>query len=1088
MPREALDHRQVDDAVSHENQPESARRHLIFRFFEGTNDEDPLEDKDTDKWEDTSGDGGNYDERWSRKTHEDEDPLEDEGIPFFKFEEDSASEDEVNHQAKGTVKDSREENKSCSICGSGYVVTKPKANGINPLDLSVTCEQLDKVAQQGLFTEEQCQMLVDMNCDKCGCEPPLAKHGSTIAMEPAQDRKQIPCSICGKGYAVTNPDADGIDPDDASITCGQIQEMAEDGKFTADECEELVKDADIFRACECQADPHAFNEESDALDEMMHDKDPPPTDEDIPPAKRVACSICSKGFAVTNPDANIDPDQPSLTCGQVQEAAEDGKLTADECDELMHNFRIFTTCGCEMDPFDKWMRDKDPPPTDEDVPPAKTVTCSICGQGFAVTNPDANGIDPDEPSLTCGELQEAAEGGIFTVYECDELMANFRLFAACDCQQDPFYNKSDDPLDELRDNDLPAPPSKACSICGNGYVVSEPDANGIDPDEPSLTCGQLQEAAEDGNFSEDECDELTSDFRLFTTCGCVVDPLNEMIADTDPPPDEHVPLSKPVAACSICGNGYVVSKPDADGIDPDDPSLTCGQVQEAAEDGKFSESECDELTNDFRIFATCGCLMDPLDDVRDNDVPTDKDVPFSKTVSCSICGQGYVVSEPDADGFDPDDPSLTCGDLQDAAEDGKFSEDECIELRNDVRLFNVCGCERDILDETLEDASLEDLDRSPCSVCGTGFVVTNPNVDGIYFGGQSRTCGQVQEAAEDGQFSLEECFDMMNDRDVSAMCGCAPDPAQSRTDHGVDIPLQNSSEETSSLGEEGDAVVNVGGGGGGDCQLSVMVRCVPPKDSAYETCDEYVTPEMSECQSTPRKLKFKFRGGQCDNVEDAPQGANQYLCQDFSGGATVTMEEGNYIEALPTRRMGALYYEGSVHVGDTVILANVQDESGPLDEEILILVYKDGTKKELRQMIIFHTKCNTDLSLGDSYGSLELISFSNDNLKLNSSMKKNVTVQVTITNMGTEDVHMDHAITFLEQTSRDVLGDAEEVVLSASGQEALTLVQEFTFDSLPPRVISLSATISGHDPQMTTCVAFGETSIVIPDNQPQDAT
>lgn len=1174
-----------DAGAPYKNQRELTRRHLTFRSFDATKNkdptkdewsavvdsvvEDPLEDEGIsfswDKGSDTSRDDG----KRSKTTYEDEDPLEDEGIPFFSFEKDSTSEDGTSHPTKDSVvvEEAQDENESCSICGSGYEVTKPDANGINPMDLSVTCEQLERVAEQGVFTKQQCQMLVDMNFDTCGCESTHVAPESTIATtESKEDPQKVPCSICGQGYGITNMDANGIVPEDKSITCGQIQEMAEDGKFTADECEELMKDADIFRTCECQADPHFFHDKGSDSSDETHDNDPPddttpvsktvicsicgkgfavtnidagidpdvtsltcgdvqeaaesgkftadecdelindfrifsscgcetdpldeirdrdPPDKDKPSFKPLSCSICGKGFAVTQPDVDgIDPDEPSLTCGKLQEAAEDGKFTADECDELMSNFRLFSSCGCEKDPFEEASHSYDPPV--KDLPFSNNVVCSICGKGFAVTNSDANGIDPDEPSLTCGELQLAAEDGKFTADECDELANNFRLFTACECKQDPFYSE-DDPPDEIGDS---GPPLVSCSICGSGYAVFAPDVNGIDPDQPSLTCGKLQEAAEDGKFTAEECDELANDFRLFTTCGCEVDPLDETL-DTDPPPEEDVPRSKP-ASCDICGEGYVVSKTDEVGIIPEDPSRSCGQVQRAAENGEISADECDALMKDFRLFTTCGCIMDPLDDL-----PTDNDPPPSKTVVCSICGPGYVVSDPDAYGFDPDDPSLTCGDVQDAAVDGKFTADECVELKNDVRLFNTCGCEPDVFGQIQEkEGNSEDSsgDRSPCSVCGAGYMVTMANVDGIYYGGSSRTCGQVQEAAEDGKFTSEECLDLMNSNDIFVACGCAPDPAQSRTESrptsssngGVDIPSFDSSEEESS--------VSGGGGGGGDCELSVTVKCVPPKDSGHdseESCAEYFIPESNEPVSTPLELDFQFQGGLCHTDSDAPQGANKYLCQDFNGGATVVLEDSNYIEAFPPREMGALYYyQGNVQIGGTLNFTN-HDTGAPLDEEILILVYSDSTKTELLQMIVFQTNTKTDLTLGDMYGSLQLLSFSNSdsvsdaNLNLTVDQKKNITVQVTITNLGSEDVHVDHAVTFVEQSSREVVGNGgenDDIVLRASGQEGVTLVQKFIVDSiLQARIISLSATVSGHDSHMNTCVAFGETSIVIPE-------
>jgi hypothetical protein len=66
---------------------------------------------------------------------------------------------------------------------------------------------------------------------------------------------------------VTIPDATGIDPDDDSITCGDVQEKAEDGKFTAQERADLMSDVDILKACGCEPDPSFTGMDDDAAKE-----------------------------------------------------------------------------------------------------------------------------------------------------------------------------------------------------------------------------------------------------------------------------------------------------------------------------------------------------------------------------------------------------------------------------------------------------------------------------------------------------------------------------------------------------------------------------------------------------------------------------------------------------------------------------------------------------------------------------------------------------------------------------------------------------------------------------------------------------
>ena len=612
--------------------------------------------------------------------------------------------------------------------------------------------------------------------------------------------------------------------------------------------------------------------------------------------------------------------------------------------------------------------------------------------------------------------------------------------------------------------------------------MSNLDANGIDPDDLSITCGELQEAAEAGNFSAEECAELMDDIDIFVACGCVADPVYEDSKKERPgngPARAHSPSSGTVA-CSICGEGYAVSNPDTNGIDPDDLSITCGEVQDAAEAGDFTAEECTELMGNTDIFDACGCVADPVYEdskkERPGNGPARAHSPTSGTVVCSICGDGYVVSNTDSAGIDPTDASITCGEMQKAAKEGTYSAEECAELVNDDAIFFICGCARDPLDEDgeieLGDSPLPDgtpsSEVSSCSICGEGYVVTKPNANGIYPEDSSKTCGHVQKEAEGGMLTSVECAKLMKDVDVFKRCGCVPDPDSG---HIPSPPTKKG--DSPSSDDVSHEKENLGG-----CEFSVSVQCVPPRDSGHKTCADYVVPELSDCVSTPRELHFKFGGGRCDAYQ-APQGANQYLCQDFDGGAAVANDESNFIEVLRPRRMGAPYYEGSVKIGDTLIIAGIEGERDPLDEEVLILIYKDATKTTLLQMMVFHTQCKEDLTLGDPYGSLELMTFSNEDSSL--SMYKNVTYEVTITNIGAADLHIQHAVTILDQVSSDVLGDGEELVLRASGQEALTLVQEFTIDITQPRVISGSATVMGYDHQMNTCVAFGETETVIPE-------
>jgi hypothetical protein len=648
--------------------------------------------------------------------------------------------------------------------------------------------------------------------------------------------------------------------------------------------------------------------------------------------------------------------------------------------------------------------------------------------------------------------------------------------------------------------------------------VTNPDAKGIDPDNKSLTCGDIQEKAEDAKFTVDECSDLMNDVDIFKACGCKPDPyMTASDADSDDDKETtkkviDVPDMSSKIVCSICGDGYVVTMPDATGIDPEDEAITCGEVQELAEDGKFTAEECAALLNDVDIFKTCGCSPDPInivhntefigkknektdDDLEDEGIPLED---MSSNVACSICGDGYMVTIPDAKGIDPDNKFITCGDVQEKAEDGKFTAEECADLRSDVDIFKTCGCEPDpsftAMDED-DDKDNKKLDgksekgitlpdmssKVPCSICGDGYMVTNPDAGGIDPNDESITCGELQEAAENGDFSAEECAELLNDVEAFKLCGCARDPYLKTTDNKGVAPANNTAASDKAPDSTGDSPSHDSHGksvsGSQGCELSVIVKCIPPKDTKASTCDELLVPEFTDCESTPKQLTFKFQGGIC-NKYHFPQNASEYLCQDFGEGAAISVDETNYIEALPPRKVGDVYFEGTVKIGDTFVIEDKPGKGGPLDEEILVLIYENESKTNLLQMVLLHTKCNDDLTLGDKYGALQLMSFGN--MDMSKSFYRNVTLQVIIGNPTDGELHIQHVLSIGDQKVVDLLEGEKELALASSGE--LSIIEELAIDIMQPRVISVSATVVGRDDKLNTCVAMGELAIEVPDH------
>jgi hypothetical protein len=77
-------------------------------------------------------------------------------------------------------------------------------------------------------------------------------------------------------------------------------------------------------------------------------------------------------------------------------------------------------------------------------------------------------------------------------------------------------------------------------------------------------------------------------------------------------------------------------------------------------------------------------------------------------------------------------------------------------------------------------------------------------------------------------------------------------------------------------------------------------------------------------------------------------------------------------------------------------------------------------------------------------------------------------------------VRVGHVISIEDQVAKDLLGGIEGPTLEAGASESLT--QELTVEIGHARTISASATISGRDDLLNTCVGFGVMQVNVPDD------
>jgi len=183
-----------------------------------------------------------------------------------------------------------------------------------------------------------------------------------------------------------------------------------------------------------------------------------------------------------------------------------------------------------------------------------------------------------------------------------------------------------------------------CAVCGVGKVVSKPNAIFSFPDQPSVSCGLLQQVGADGSIPLEFCSYLPP---LIGVCECVptpsatsapvtLKPTTSSVAPVTsaPMPTSAAPVtSEPMATstapvtlepmissaarrsvpvsvdgCAVCGVGKVVSKPNAIFSFPDQPSVSCGLLQQVGADGSIPLAFCSYLPP---LIGVCECVATP---------------------------------------------------------------------------------------------------------------------------------------------------------------------------------------------------------------------------------------------------------------------------------------------------------------------------------------------------------------------------------------------------------------------------------------------------------------------------------------------
>ena len=282
-----------------------------------------------------------------------------------------------------------------------------------------------------------------------------------------------------------------------------------------------------------------------------------------------------------------------------------------------------------------------------------------------------------------------------------------------------------------------------------------------------------------------------------------------------------------------------------------------------------------------------------------------------------------------------------------------------------------------------------------------------------------------------------------------------------------------------------------------DCFVDVSLTCTP-KNNKTGTCDElFSSAKTVPCKSPPTELEFGFYRRNCTEPSSVrtdgflkwatlstpnpvfcsskqSEDKAKFICRDFDGGpeANGGVDEEVYVVASSPRMIGNEYFAGIVPYQSTFTLLN--KGGGTLLDETMILVYADSSMERLLQLMVFKTSCEGNLALGDRFGSVELVSFSN---AAQNKLSSRVTAmyEITITNTAAETATLVDVVALSDDTNHDLWKSLKGETI-APGKE-ISIVEEmavnlWTSDGEHFMTAFVSAKIPGHQ-----CSSVGQLDI-----------
>lgn len=152
------------------------------------------------------------------------------------------------------------------------------------------------------------------------------------------------------------------------------------------------------------------------------------------------------------------------------------------------------------------------------------------------------------------------------------------------------------------------------------------------------------------------------------------------------------------------------------------------------------------------------------------------------------------------------------------------------------------------------------------------------------------------------------------------------------------------------------------------CSVSLESECIAEDGS--ESCDTIKL--NTECEDLPFIETFKYNGGSCAQSFNL-QPPSVFNCTDFGTGPPSESGAQSFI-VVSDAESGAVYFKELVTIGGDFSIEDAGNDLAPL---LSVAVYRSADATDLLQTIIIQASCDRDFFLKDRFGSIQLISFVN---------------------------------------------------------------------------------------------------------------